>query len=186
MKFAIFAIVPLILMFLAVPVNAGISLGTGGITVPAGQTEEMCDVWIFATQDGGKYHVDTTGDLKDYTVEVTPNDFELDPIDCPDESFARRACIESICRSSDQNSCKKVCVKFNSPSLMEWNPTKVVLTGAIVNEMKIGAATVKEPYQFSLHVEPMDLKPVFVAVIALIIVVVIAVAVFVNKRRKKQ
>ena len=174
------------LLFLANPASAGISLGSGGITMPAGQSQEMCDVWIFATQEGGKYHVETTGDLQSMTVEITPNDFTLDPIDCPQDSTARRACIENICISTDQSSCKKICVKFTSPSLIEWEPKKVVYTGAIVNSVKIGAATLKEPYQFSVHVEPMDLKPLVTVVVVFIIAVVAVVAVLANKRRKKQ
>lgn len=184
-KIALFLVFSLILIFSVKPVEAGISLGKGGITMSSGQTGETCDVWIFATQDGGTYHVETTGDLSSLTVGVTPNDFTLDSIDCPEETNARRACIEQTCRSSDQSSCKIVCVKFTAPILIEWDPQTVKYEGSILNTIKIGAATVKEPFEFAVHVEPMDMKPI-VLVVGVVIIVVIVVAVFANKRRKKQ
>lgn len=184
-KLALFLVFSLILIFSVKPVEAGISLGKGGITLPAGQTGEICDVWIFATQEGGTYHVETTGDLSSLTVGVTPNDFTLDTIDCPQETNARRACIEQTCRSSDQSSCKIVCVKFAAPMLIEWEPEKTVYSGSILNSIKISAATVKEPFEFSVHVEPMDMKPI-VLVVGVVIIVLIVLAVFANKRRKKQ
>ncbi len=171
------------LIFLVKPVQAGISLGTGGITLSAGETREVCDVWIYAAQEGGTYHVETTGDLKPLTVSITPNDFTLNPVDCPQETDARRACISQTCLSSDQSSCKVVCVKFTAPTLIEWDPQKVKYDGAILNSIKIGAATIKEPYEFSVHVNPMDMKPIVAGVVVLIIVVIVIVL-FAMKRRR--
>lgn len=174
-----------LLVFSVQSAQAGISLGKGGITLQAGQSEEMCDIWIYATQGGGTYNVETTGDLKPLTVSVTPNDFTLDPIDCPEESGARRACISELCMSNDQSSCRIVCVRFTAPMLIEWSPQKVIYDGAILNTMKIGAATIKEPYTFSVHVNPMDMKPIVTLIVVIIIILVIAVL-FMKKLRKKR
>jgi hypothetical protein len=183
-KLMLILVLSVVLIFSVRPVEAGISLGSGGVTIPAGQTKDMCDVWIYATQDGGTYSIETTGDLQPLTASVSPNDFTLDSIDCPEETVPRRACIDQTCVSGDGSSCKVVCVKFTAPMLIEWNPEKVVYTGAILNNIKIGAATIKEPYQFSVHVEPMDMKPL-VAFAVIVIVVLIVAGFFVFKRKKK-
>ena len=173
------------LIFLVEPVHAGVSLGTGGITISAGQSVEVCDVWIYATQEGGTYNVETTGDLQSMTTSITPNDFTLDPIECPGETSARRACISQLCMSEDQSSCKVVCLTFTAPTLIEWNPQNVVYDGAILNSIKIGAATIKEPYEFSIHVKPMDMKPIaFAIAVAVVIIVVLLVLLMMRKWKK--
>jgi|GEM_PF-1913013 len=175
-----------LIFLIARPAEAGISIGEGGITLSAGETYDMCDVWIYATQEGGTYHVDTTVDLKPLTLEITPNDFSLDPIDCPSESRARRECITNTCMSEDQNSCERVCIKFAAPSIMGWDTEKVIYTGSILNSIKIGAATINEPYQFSVHVTPMDIKPMLIgAVVMVIIIIVILLIVFAKRGRKR-
>ena len=165
--------------------EAGISLGKGGITLAAGQTIETCDVWIYATQEDGTYHVETTGDLKALTASITPNDFTLDTIQCPEEKNARRACITQQCLSGNQSSCRIVCVKFTAPMLFELNPQETVYSGAILNTIKISAATIKEPYEFSVHVVPIDIKPVAFGIVA-VIVIVLLVSVLARKRAKRK
>jgi hypothetical protein len=174
-----------LIFFLVKPAEAGISLGEGGVTLSPGQTYEMCDVWIYATQEGGTYHVDTTGDLKPLTLEITPNDFSLDPIDCPQESKARRECIAETCMSEDQNSCEKVCITFAAPSIMNWNTENVVYTGGILNSIKIGAATINEPYEFSIYVTPMDMRPLVIGAVIVIVIIVILLIVFAKRLRKR-
>ncbi len=173
-----------VFIFSAQPVHAGISLGEGAITLSAGQTKEVCDVWIYATQGGGTYHVSTTGELEPLTTEITPNEFTLEPIDCPAETDARRVCITQTCLSGDQSSCKIVCVKFTAPMLIEWNPEKVKYTGSILDTIKMGVATIKEPYEFSVYVEPMDMKPLVGTVVAVIIIVMVLAFLFLKKRKK--
>ena len=168
-------------------VQAGISLGKGAITLSAGETEEMCDVWIYATQDGGRYTVETTGELAPLTVGITPNNFELESIDCPEETTARRTCIAETCLSENSPSCKIVCVRFTAPMLMGWDNEKVKYDGSILNSIKIGAATVKEPYQFAVYVEPADIRPTLIIIIVVIVVIVVIAALatlFARKRKK--
>lgn len=178
-------LIPLFLVFAIPNADAGISLGKGGITLPAGQSVEVCDIWIYATQEGGTYHVETTGGLKPLTVSITPNDFTLSPIDCPQETNARRACITEKCMSSDP-SCKVVCIKFAAPMLIQWNTDNVIYEGGILNSIKIGVATIKEPYAFSVHVEPMDMKPVVIGISVVIVAIVILIAIFAKKRSKRK
>ena len=186
MKSLIFLLVlSFLLIFLVNPVSAGISIGSGGITIPAGETKEICDVWIYATQDGGIYNVETTGDIGPLTAAISPNGFTLESIDCPQETLARRACITQQCLSGDGSSCKVICVKFTAPMLIEWEPKKVVYDGAILNNIKISAAVIKEPYTFSVHVQPMDMKPI-VGLVAVVIVIVIFVLTFAKKKSKKR
>jgi hypothetical protein len=183
-KTILIAVLSLSLIFLAVkPVEAGISLGAGGITLSAGETTEFCDVWIYATQEGGTYSVSTTGDLEPMTVSVTPNEFTLDTIDCPSETSPRRTCIAETCTSGDGSSCKVVCVKFTAPMLIEWDPQKVVYSGGILNSIKIGAARINEPYAFSVHVNPMDMKPLVTGAVIVIVIIVILLVVFLKKIR---
>ena len=185
MKRSSIAIFSFLLIFLiAQPAQAGISLGKGGITMSAGETTEVCDIWIYATQEGGTYHIDTTNELKPLTVSITPNDFTLDPIDCPQETQARRACISQACLSGEQSSCRTVCIKFTAPVLMEWNPEKVVYNGGILNSIKVGAATINEPYVFSVHVNPMDMKPVVAGVAVVIVIIVLLLVLFLKKRKR--
>ena len=173
------------LIFFAVkPAEAGISVGTSGITLSAGESMEVCDIWIYATQEGGTYHVSTTGDLVPLTVSVIPNEFALDPVDCPQETNARRVCIAEACTSGDGSSCKTVCVKFTAPMLIEWNPEKVVYDGSVLNSIRISAATINEPYVFSVHVNPMDMKPLVTGIVVVIIVIVAVLILFVKKRKR--
>jgi hypothetical protein len=181
----------LILLVVAVispaPADAGISLGSSAITLGSGQSTEFCDVWIYATQDEGKYTVDTTGDLKPLTTSIAPSDFTLVPIDCPQEERARRACITETCLSSDQTACKVVCVKFTAPVVYGLNPEKMTYSGAILNSIKIGAATIKEPYEFSVVVMPGDAKPIIVAgVVGVAVVCAVAYMMLRKKSGKKK
>ncbi len=163
--------------------KAGISLGKGAITLPAGQTTEMCDVWIYASQEGGTYHIETTGDLKPLTGDISPNDFTLEAIDCPQEKEERRACIAATCLSGNGSSCKIICLEFRAPLLFGWGGgEKVEYTGSILNSIKIGAATIKEPYKFTVYVEPVNAIPVTAGAV---MVVLLIAAVFVITRRKK-
>lgn len=164
--------------------QAGISLGRGAITLTAGQTEDFCDVWIYATQAGGVYTVETTGDLKPLTVSITPNDFALEPIDCPEETVARRTCIAETCLSGSQNSCKIVCIKFTAPFIMGWNNEKVKYEGSILNSIKIGAATVKEPYQFAVYVESTDIRPTLIMLVVAIAAIATILVIFIRRRKK--
>lgn len=177
---------PLLLIFAVPDAEAGISLGKGGITLSAGQSAEVCDVWIYATQDGGTYHVETTGDLKPLTSSITPNDFTLSPIDCPQETIARRACITQKCLSSDQSSCKVVCIKFAAPLILDWSGEKVIYDGSILNSIRIGAATIKEPYVFTVHVESLDMKPVIFGIAALAVVIIAVAFIFRRRKRRKK
>jgi hypothetical protein len=179
------ALAVLLMPFLAVPVQAGISLGKGGITLNAGETEEVCDVWIYATQGGGNYHVETTGGIIPLTAGISPNDFTLEPIQCPEESNARRACITDLCLSGNKESCKVVCVTFTAPFLMDMNPQEVIYDGAILNSIKIGVATIKEPYSFSVHVRPLDAKPLVLGII-LAAIIIMVIAVFAKKRGRSK
>jgi len=173
-----------LIFLIAEPADAGISLGKGAITLSAGQSEEVCDIWIYATQEGGTYYVETTGELELLTTDITPNNFALDPIDCPQETGARRNCIAQTCLSVDQSSCKVVCVEFTAPMLIEWNPQQVTYSGGILNNIKVGAATIKEPYAFSVRVNPMDMKPIVGGIAVVIIIIVILIAVFLKKRKR--
>jgi hypothetical protein len=184
-RFFFIILIPLLALFLAVPAHAGISLGKGGITLDAGETEEMCDVWIYATQAGGNYHVETTGGIIPLTTGISPNDFTLVPIQCPEESNARRACITDLCLSGNQESCKVVCVTFTAPLLMDLNPQEVIYDGAILNSIKIGVATIKEPYSFSVHVRPLDMKPIL-GVIFGVVIIIILIALFAKKMGKRK
>lgn len=186
MKRIVLAIILLFsLIFLAVkPAEAGISVGTSGITLSAGESMEVCDIWVYATQEGGTYHVSTTGDLQPLTVSVTPNEFALDPVDCPEGTDARRACIAEACTSGDGSLCKTVCMKFTAPMLIEWDPQKVVYDGSVLNSIKVGAARINEPYAFSVHVNPMDMKPIVTGIVVVIIVIAILVILFVFKKKR--
>ncbi len=165
--------------------EAGISLGQGGITLPSGSKTNFCDVWIYATQEGGTYHIGTTGDVSTLTTKISPNDFTLTPIDCPQETNLRRSCISEKCMSPDNPSCKVVCLEISAPIIYQINPEKVVYNGAILNSIKIGVATIKEPYEFSVQVEPIGILPVIFSA-AVLIIVALAVAIFVLKKRNKK
>ncbi|UCC91368.1 MAG: hypothetical protein JSV39_03580 [Candidatus Aenigmatarchaeota archaeon] len=184
-KLILITILSLSLVFLAAkPADAGISLGTGGVTLSAGETHEVCDIWIYALRKGD-YHVETTGDLKPLTVSVTPSDFTLDEtIDCPQEAGARRGCITDLCMAGDQPSCETVCVKFTAPMLIEWEPQRVEYSGSILNVISVGAAKIQEPYTFSVFVNPMDMKPLAYGAVIAIIVIVVLLILFVKMRKR--
>jgi ABC-type antimicrobial peptide transport system permease subunit len=166
--------------------QAGISLGTGGITLNAGESMELCDTWIYAVQEGGTYHVETTGDIKPLTSNIYPNDFTLDPIDCPAESEARTACLADLCMHGDGSSCKIVCMTFTAPLLMDWSQERVEYSGGILNSMKIGVATVNEPFEFSVFVIPMSMGTVVTWVAAVIIIIIIIIALLLFRRKGKR
>lgn len=170
-----------LLIFLTQTASAGISLGKGNIIIPAGQSGEFCDVWIYATQEGGTYTVETTGDIGPLTTEISPNGFPLDAIDCPEDSRARRACISELCQS-ESPACEIVCVKFTAPLIFGNNQEEVVYEGAILSNIRIGAATIKEPFEFSVHVVPMDITPLVAGIVVLGIIIVVLIVYF---RKKK-
>jgi len=183
MKSVLLIIFSLSLIILAGTVQAGISLGKGGITLQSGETFDMCDVWVYATQDGGTYTVSTTGDLEPLTVSIEPNDFSLESIDCPEDSNARRACISEECLSGNSESCKIVCLKFTAPLVM--GSEKVKYEGSILNSIKVGAATIKEPYLFAIYVEPADMTLLITGIVVVILVIIIILILFLLKRRRR-
>ena len=183
-RLIVFPVLLFVILAISGSATAGISLGSGAITLSAGQSTEMCDVWIYASQEGGTYHIETTGDLKPLTGDISPNDFTLEAIDCPEEKEERRACIATTCLSGDGSSCKIVCLKFTAPLLFGWGgEEKIEYTGSILNSIKIGAATIKEPYEFTVYVKPINVIPV--ATGAGVVILLLIAAVFVMRRRKK-
>lgn len=182
MKLALILAFLLSLIVLAGSVQAGISLGKGAVTVQSGETFEMCDVWIYATQAGGSYTVSTTGDLEPFTVSIEPNDFTLEPIDCPKESTQRRLCIAEECLAESSDACKIVCVKFTAPLVMGGE--KVKYEGSILNSIRVGAATIKEPYIFDVYVEPADMTGIITGIVVVIIIVIILLLFMLRRRRR--
>lgn len=162
--------------------HAGISIGKGAVTVQSGETFEMCDIWIYATQSGGSYTVSTTGDLEPLTVSIEPNGFTLEPIDCPEDSAQRRLCIADECLSESSDVCNVVCIKFTAPMIMGGEKAKY--DGSILNTIKIGAANIKEPYIFSIYVEPADMTGIIAGVMILVIIIIISALFLVGRRRR--
>lgn len=183
MKSALLIVFSLSLIILSGSAQAGISLGKGGITLQSGETFEMCDIWIYATQDGGTYTISTTGDLEPLTVSIEPNDFSLESIDCPEDASARRACISEECLSGNSESCKIVCVKFTTPLVM--GSEKVKYEGSILNSIKVGAATIKEPYLFAVYVEPADMTPLITGIVVAVVVIIIILMLFLLRRKRR-
>jgi ABC-type antimicrobial peptide transport system permease subunit len=68
---------------------------------------------------------------------------------------------------------------------MNWNTENVVYTGGILNSIKIGAATINEPYEFSIYVTPMDMRPLVIGAVIVIVIIVILLIVFAKRLRKR-
>lgn len=172
------------ILFLSAIVDAGISLGKGSLVLEPGEIKELCDVWIYATQPGGSYHIEVTGNLTEVVKNINPNDFTLKPINCPEETYARRACITELCLSGNEEYCKIICINFSAPILMSLEPTQVVYDGSILNTIKISSATIKEPYSFSVYVKQVDAKPIVFSVCLVIILLLLTI--FIYKKMKKR
>jgi hypothetical protein len=62
---------------------------------------------------------------------------------------------------------------------------KVKYEGSILNSIKVGAATIKEPYLFAVYVEPADMTPFIAGIVVVIVVIIIMLMLFLLRRRRR-
>lgn len=163
------ALTVFVLLSIFIPAaSAGITLNKGEFVLRAGETGTFCDLYVFATQNGGTYHIETTQEIESLTVAIQPNDFLLDEIDCPGEQEARVACKNELCQSGVIDQCRQICIYFKAPLLFAFDPEPRTYRGGISNTIQIELASISEPVTLFVTVIPIDIKPFIAAGIALV------------------
>jgi len=147
----------LVFILLSGIATAGVTITQDEITLDAGETGTFCDFFVFATEDGGTYHIETTGEIEELTVNIEPNDFPLDAIDCPEERDERIACKNELCDNGVTDQCQQICIDFQAPLIFDEEKTPVKYEGTIISTTRIGLATITEPMGFLVTVIPAEL-----------------------------
>lgn len=163
------------------------NLAFGGVVSYIGKVElkpferkKVCGICIYSTlPKKGRFSVEYSDNLKKFVEAIYPNDFELEPINCPKEPKARRKCIDRECANPNSTSAKIVCTYFKGPFELSLFPKKVEYRGGVKSVEKVGAAVLVLPMDFVVVYTPFNAWIILIPSLLLI-------AWFVKKRFRKK
>lgn len=189
-----FILISLIISIFVVPdiVPAGLLLTGQTVTLKAGERVTTCDVYIYSTLDRKSTFKVNFPHLEQFVEKIEPNDFTLEPIDCPSEEAARIKCRDELCADPNSTSCKRVCATFVGPMEIwscfteifseeksipgcgfSFSPKQIRIEGGVNDVIKIGAGALSEAGDFYVKYTPYDLMPPTKTILVVIIIVVI-------------
>ena len=199
-KYILFSIIISIFFILNI-VSAGLLLTTQTVRLKAGERRTKCDVYVYSALDRVTTFRVNVPHLEGFVEKIEPNDFTLEPIDCPREKEARIKCRDEECNKPNSTSCRQVCVTFVGPMEIwpcfteifaenksipgcgfSFFPKTITIEGGVNDLYKIGSGAVSEAGDFYIHYTPYDLMP---ATKIILVVIVIAVIIYFIYKRKK-
>jgi len=182
-------------------VSAGLLLISQAVTLKAGERVTTCDVYIYSTLESEANFKVNFPHLEKFVEKIEPNDFTLEPIDCPREEQARTKCRDRLCADPNSTSCKQVCVTFVGPMEIwpcfteafsedksipgcgfSFSPEKIMIEGGVNDVVKIGAGFISEGGDFNVYYTPYDLM--FPTKIIILLIVISVIAYFIHKWRR--
>jgi hypothetical protein len=188
MKIALGIVLIILVFFLLIKIAlGGLAVFTGSVELSPFEEKTVCGVCIYSTlPQKGRFTLEFSKDLEKFVSKIYPNDFELQPIQCPSEPEARRACISAECANPNSVSAKSVCVSFKGPFELALFPKKTEYRGAIRSVEKIGAAVIVLPVDFVVFYTPFNAWLIVIPLIAACIFVGIFSVKKLRKRKLKR
>jgi hypothetical protein len=159
----------------------GLAVFTGSAELSPFEKKTVCGVCIYSTlTQKGRFTLEFSKDLEKFVSRIYPNDFELQPIQCPSEPEARRACINVECSKPNSTSAKLICVDFKGPFELALFPKKTEYRGAIRSVEKVGASVLVLPTDFIIYYTPFNAWLIIIPVV----IVCILIGIFLIKKEK--
>jgi hypothetical protein len=187
MKIAlIITFIILVFFFLIKVAFGGLAVFAGNVELSPLEKKTVCGICIYSTQlQKGRFTLEFSKDLQKFVSRIYPNDFELQPIQCPSEPEARRACINAECSNPNSTSAKLVCIDFKGPFELALFPKKTEYRGAIRSVEKVGASVLVLPTDFIVYYTPFNAWLIIIPV-AVIVCLLTGILLIKKKLRKKK
>jgi hypothetical protein len=188
MKIALGIVLIILVFFLLIKIAfGGLAVFTGSVELSPFEEKTVCGVCIYSTlPQKGRFTLEFSKDLEKFVSRIYPNDFELQPIQCPSEPEARRACINAECSNPNSVSAKTVCVSFKGPFELALFPKKTEYRGAIRSVEKVGASVFVLPVDFIVYYTPFNAWFIIIPLIAACIFIGIFSVKKLRKRKLKR
>jgi len=162
-------------IFLLDSVMGGLTVSMGRVDLGALEKKKVCGLCVYSTlPTKATFTVEYSDNLEKFVKKIYPNNFELEPIDCPPEPQERRECIQRECQNPDSKSAKVICTEFEGPFELSFSSKVQEHRGSVRAVVEVGAATIVEPLDFVVYYKPFNAL-VIVAALALVVAVAIAV-----------
>ena len=174
-----FILISLNLLFL---VDAGLAVPEGSIELKGMERKKMCNIaCVYSVYENpSTYRLALSGNLDKFVDKIEPESFTLTGIHCPDESVARRKCIEELCNNPNSTSTKMPCIYFSGPLELSFetcdgipcDPKTQKYEGSLSAVGRIGAAQTVEPLTFIIYYTPTSGWLLLVGTIILVIIII--------------
>lgn len=120
-----------------------------------------------------RHTVDISENLKPYVDSISPTDFEIYQVDCPQDSKERRDCIRKFCTEDNTNFCRKVCINFKGPLYVSFDTSEQVIEGSIRDIGYYLNAQTVVPQSITIYYRPYNLWIIILAVAVVVVLILI-------------
>jgi hypothetical protein len=159
----------------------GLAIFKGNVELFPFEKKTVCGVCIYSTlPQKGRFSLEFSENLKKFVEKIYPNDFELQPIECPMEPEPRRACINTECSNPNSTSSKLICVDFKGPFELSLFPKRTEYRGAVRGVEKVGASVLVIPTDFIVYYTPFNAWLIGIPVV----IVCISIGILLMRKRK--
>ena len=144
----------------------GISISSNIIELKALENKKFCGICVYSTlTEKSIFTIEYSENFKKFIKKVEPNNFELEPIECPKDPEERRKCILEECLNPSSKSAKFICIEFEGPLEFSFYPQRMEYKGYFKSLEKAGNIVIALPIDFTVYYTPLSiwivLLPIF-------------------------
>lgn len=156
-------------------VEAGLFISENDLHLEPFKEGVICfGVWTGAP--GTTQHtVEVSENLLPYVESISPTEFDIYQVDCPQESAERRDCIRKFCNEDNTNFCRKVCINFKGPFYASFDTSEQVIKGSVKDIGYYLNAQTVVPQNITVYYRPYNLWIIILAVAVVVVLVLVLV-----------
>jgi len=192
----------LFFLFIIPEGRAGLWLTESVVELEPFETKVVCVNIYQGVQIRSSHTVTLTENLQAFVEKVEPEEFYLEGLPCPGETYARRECLRKLCEEKNETYCQKVCITLRGPfdvlscitdlftenksipgCPFKWSPEYDEYVGGIRDLARAGRGSIGVAYDFKVFYRPYPLERL--VIIATVVVVLIISVLIYKKRRQK-
>lgn len=174
-KWVILGIICILTITFTHTAEAGLFIGENEVHLEPFEEKTLC-VGVWTGSPGTTRHtIDLSDNLDPYVTSISPTDFEIFQVDCPQDPVERRDCIRKYCNADNTNFCRKVCIEFKGPFYASFDTSVQVIEGSIRDVGYYLNAQTVVPQDITVYYRPYNLLIIVlgVAIVAVVILMVI-------------
>ena len=156
-------------------VEAGLFISENDLHLEPFKEGVICfGVWTGAP--GTTHHtIEVSENLAPYVESISPTEFDIYQVDCPQDSAERRNCIRKFCNEDNTNFCRKVCINFKGPFYASFDTSEQVIQGSVKDIGYYLNAQTVVPQDITVYYRPYNLWIIILAVaVGVVLIAVLA------------